>query len=252
MSWKARATGSRRVEYLYSIRIGKAPKRRGLKVFHLLYAGAALLKRTDNLDELFDFFDMQLHVDVALSAAKRTFVHAAAVGFSSGAVIVPGRSHFGKSTLAKALVDAGGILYSDEYAVIDEIGRVHPYPRPLSLRQRSGPPVRTPVELHGGGRHLKPLPVAAVVLTRYERGADFRPTTVTPGEAVLGMVENAPSMRMNAARDLRALGAVASNAIRLRGPRGPAREAARIILRIMSNPSPITNREPGQTRRRAA
>jgi hypothetical protein len=237
-SWKVRTTGSRRVEHLYSIRIGKAPNRRGLKVFHLLYAGGALLKRTDNLDELFDFFDMQLHVDVALSAAKRTFVHAAAVGFPGGAIIVPGRSHSGKSTLAKALADAGGVLYSDEFAVIDETGRVHPYPRPLSLRQKSGPPLRTPVEQHGGGPQLKPLRVAAVVLTRYERGALFRPATVTPGEAVLGMVENAPSMRMNSARDLRALGAVALNALRLRGPRGPARAAARVLLRILSNVSP--------------
>lgn len=54
--------------------------------------------------------------------------------------MVPGRTLSGKSSLVLALVKAGADYYSDEYAVFDGSGRVHPYSKPLSRRSGSGPP----------------------------------------------------------------------------------------------------------------
>ena len=36
------------------------------------------------------------------------------------------------------LLRAGATYYSDEFAVFDARGRVHPYPKPLSIREKNG------------------------------------------------------------------------------------------------------------------
>ena len=48
--------------------------------------------------------------------------------------MLPAPSFGGKTTLVAALVRAGAIYYSDEFAVLDEQGFVHPYAKPLSIR----------------------------------------------------------------------------------------------------------------------
>jgi hypothetical protein len=53
------------------------------------------------------------------------------------AVILPGRSMSGKTSLVAALVKAGATYFSDEYAVLDKLGMVHPYIKTLSLRTDS-------------------------------------------------------------------------------------------------------------------
>src|SRR5262249_57961124 len=56
------------------------------------------------------------------------------------AIVVPGRSHTGKSTLVAELVRRGATYWSDEFAVLDDAGRVHPYRRPLVPRGLTAPP----------------------------------------------------------------------------------------------------------------
>ena len=51
--------------------------------------------------------------------------------------MVPGRSLSGKSTLVLSFVERGADYYSDEYAVFDSEGRVHPYWRLPKLRVAS-------------------------------------------------------------------------------------------------------------------
>jgi len=73
---------------------------------------------------------------VALHAPSKLFVHAAAVAWQGSVIVVPGRTCTGKSTLAAALVRAGAAYYSDEFAVIDEAGLVHPFARPPTALAR--------------------------------------------------------------------------------------------------------------------
>jgi hypothetical protein len=54
-------------------------------------------------------------------------VHAGVVGWNGGAAILPGPSHAGKTTLVAELLRHGAVYFSDEYALIDAEGRVHPY-----------------------------------------------------------------------------------------------------------------------------
>ena len=71
---------------------------------------------------------------IALHAPNHVFVHAGVVGVEDRAIVLPGRSFAGKTTLVAALVKAGAEYWSDEYAVLDADGLVHPYPKPLSVR----------------------------------------------------------------------------------------------------------------------
>ena len=60
-------------------------------------------------------------------------VHAGAVLWGERALLLPGVTHAGKSSLVAELLRRGATYFSDEYALIDSEGRVHPYPRPLLL-----------------------------------------------------------------------------------------------------------------------
>ena len=87
----------------------------------------------------------------------------------------------GKSALVAELVRAGATYYSDEYAIFDSLGRVHPYPKPLSLRgEPDGRAERHPIEGWGGRRGTKPLRVGLVVNTVYKPGARWRPGCSLP------------------------------------------------------------------------
>ena len=83
-------------------------------------------------------FESKLALHVASHAEELLFVHAGVVGWRGRAIVLPGRTHAGKSTLVAALVRAGASYYSDEYALVDGDGRVRPYPRALSLRRARG------------------------------------------------------------------------------------------------------------------
>src|SRR5215211_6866416 len=83
---------------------------------------------------------------IAINAPNRIFVHAGVVSYRGRAIVLPGTSFSGKTTLAVALIQAGAAYYSEEYAVFDEFGLVHPYPKPFSIRDHDHIAVDRPVE----------------------------------------------------------------------------------------------------------
>src|ERR1700682_4740000 len=72
-------------------------------------------------------------------------LHAGALVKEGCAVLLPGSSHAGKSTFVEQLVRDGWTYYSDEYALIDNAGWAHAYPRTIFLRGETGQP--TPLRL---------------------------------------------------------------------------------------------------------
>ena len=135
LGWKPCA--DERVHHLYSLIVGGS-ERPNVRRFHLLYVDALRVVRTMELQDIFVLLEYDLEVYVAEQARRRVFVHAGAVGWNGRAIILPGQTRSGKTTLVAALVRAGATYYSDEYAVIDTQGRVHPYPRPLMIRTETG------------------------------------------------------------------------------------------------------------------
>ncbi|HWN91729.1 MAG TPA: hypothetical protein VNQ15_09965, partial [Verrucomicrobiae bacterium] len=148
------------------------------------------------------------------------------------AIVIPGCSFSGKSLLVKALVKAGASYYSDEFAVLDERGRVHPYPIPLAIRpDRDGaPPMKYRAEELGGVTGVCPLPLGLVLITRYVSGTRFRPRPLSAGRAVLELLAHTLPARRRPGRVLDALTQAVAQASVLRGTRGEAEETARQIL----------------------
>ena len=227
LGWKP--TASERVDHLYSVLVG-GERRQNVRRFHLLYVDAIRAARTMELGYLFAILADELEKHVAEQARRRVFVHAGAVGWNGRAIIVPGASLSGKTTLVAALVRAGATYYSDEYAVIDKEGRVHPYPRPLMVRSETGEMHMTPVEHLGGRIGRKPLPVGTVLLTRYQPGSTWRPRQLSSGTTLMRMLEYTLSARAAPAQALAALSRVAREAETLTGVRSDADELVRALL----------------------
>lgn len=174
--------------------------------------------------DLLDAFDTHLRAAFAEFSRKKLFVHAGVVGWKGHALIFPGKSLAGKSTLIAELVKAGATYFSDEYAVLDDKGRVHPFAKPLSLREsRRSRQRETPVEALGGVAASKPLPVGLVVVTRYRQGACWEPRTLPPAEGALEIIANTIAARRWPALALSVIGAVADRAPVIRSDRGDAR-----------------------------
>ncbi len=219
------------VDRLYSLVVGSSEPGSTFRRYNLLYVGARRLARTMDLDDVLDRFDSDLRLYISEWARRKLFVHAGVVGWCRGAIVIPGQSFSGKSTLVAALVRAGETYYSDEFAVFDARGRVHPYPRQLSLRGEWGKKSeKCSVELLGGTAGVNPLPVSSIVMTRYRNGARWHPRPLSPGRAVLALLGNTAAVRRRPEDSLATLRQVVSNAQALQSQRGEAEEIVNSLL----------------------
>jgi hypothetical protein len=157
------------------------------------------------------------------------------VEWEGTAILIPGSSFSGKTTLVKYLVQAGARYYSDEYAVLDGRGWVHPYPRSLRVRSHdSASSEKIPIEELGGETGSKPLPVNLIVTTTFKGGATWRPRKLSAGKGVLELLSHTVNARRRPDLALTTLPKVAANATILKGVRGEADRTAAAILKIVS------------------
>jgi hypothetical protein len=170
---------------------------------------------------------------VATLAKGLVFVHAGVVGWRNRAIVMPGRSLSGKSALVLALVEAGAEYYSDEYAIFDSEGRVHPYWRLPNVRVASGRKVAS--RLQGGipnGPPPIPIPLGWVLISRYEAGSSWQPRRLTCGETLLGLLDNTVPLRIRPEQSVKALSKAVANAQGFEGARGDAANMAKNILAL--------------------
>ncbi|MFN7925179.1 MAG: hypothetical protein U0Q16_34095 [Bryobacteraceae bacterium] len=200
--------------------------------FRLVRNGARIGMHASEI-ELLDHFRSRLHETVALHS-PHVFVHAGVVAIGGRLVAIPGVSCAGKSTLVAELVRRGATYYSDEYAVLDERGLVHPYPKPLSLRQPSGPPRLTPVGDLGGRVGRRSLPLKLVAMVRYRAGKQWSVRAMSPAETLFALLENTLVARSRPEAVLPVLARAAEGASGLRGVRGEAGEAIAEIAQFMN------------------
>lgn len=219
------------VERLYSVIAGDDRPGGRTRRLSLVYGNLDRLARTAFLDEAIESLESDLQVYIAERARRRVFLHAGVVGWRGLAVVVPGRSFAGKSTLVAEMVRAGATYYSDEYAVLDAAGRVHPYAKPLALRQSdcSKQSKHSVAEL-GGVAGARALPVGLVVVTEYRAGATWRPRRLSAGRGALALLANTVSARSNPDRALAVLQHVVSRAPVLKGARGEAKRFVESVL----------------------
>lgn len=198
------------------------------------HVGPRLLARSASLDAVRD--EIEAHVDtvLAVSTPNRVWIHAGVVAWRGRALVLPGASRAGKSTLVQALVSRGLTYYSDDAAVFDAWGRVHPYPRPISMRPSIGRDLAVVARRARTPRSgEKAIPVVAVVFTEFASGKTFAPRAVPAARAVLEMLGHALSARTNPSLALRVLGRISRRAAIYRGERGEADEAADVLMTML-------------------
>jgi len=223
----------RSVNHLYSL-TGFANGSHGrLSRFNLGYWNLFRFARTHEFQDLLEQFESHVQLTVAEHAPRRVFVHAGVVGWKGKAIVLPGSSFSGKSTIVTELLRAGATYYSDEYAVIDEHGRVHPYPRQLRIRSLDSVwPRRIKAADFGSATGTKPLPIALIVSTAFKAGVHFRPRELTRGKAVLELLANTVSARSQPEMALRYLTKAVGRATTLKGVRGEAGDMVPSLLKL--------------------
>jgi hypothetical protein len=189
----------------------------------------------------FRFFNSMLRIMVAEHARDRVFVHAGVVGWRGKAIIIPANSFAGKTTLVTELVKNGATYYSDEYAVLDESGLVHPFPRDLSIRDKSFNELDVPVTEFGGLTGTEPIPVGAVIITAFEENGRWEPIKLTVGQGILEVIPHTIPRNFNTKFSLKVLNTAVSDAIILKSPRGEARDLALNFLSFFDNFTTVAN-----------
>ncbi|SRR5712691_1955161 len=228
---------SPRVERLYSFIAGGVGPQPNVRKFHLLYGNSQRLARFERPDGLLETFETDLNANIAEGSRRWFFLHAGVIGWKGQAVLIPGRSFSGKTTLVKEFLRMGADYYSDEFAPLDGSGRVHPFPRPLSIRDdASQRQSRVAAEELGGKTGEKPLPIGLLLLTQYKPGTRWRPKAMSPGRASLGLLANAFAARRQPERALATVEKLVCRAQILSGSRGEAKEVVESILQRLRSP----------------
>ena len=219
------------VDHLYSVIGGAANPNAKVRRLNLVYWNLLRIARSRKFDEVLDAFESHVQLTVAEYAPRRIFVHAGVVGWKDRAILIPGMSHSGKTTLVDRLIRAGATYYSDEYAVLDERGRVHPYPRALGMRSPDTiGSTKVRAEEIGAEVGRKPLRVGLVVSTNFKDGARWRPRPLSRGKGVLELMANTVSARSQPELALSVLPRALASAQILKGVRGEANEIVDSIL----------------------
>lgn len=198
-----------------------------------VFEGERTVNADGNLTLSLTVLDTHMRMRVAINAPGLIFVHAGVVAHGDRAILLPGYSFAGKTTLVAALVRAGAVYYSDEFAVLNGEGLVHPYPKRLSLRRPDDTyQIEHEVGQLGGKAGDHPVPLALAVFTNYVEGANWNPRPMATGRAVLRMVENAVPARLRPEATLRAITRALHGATALEGERGEAEDVVDALLAL--------------------
>ncbi len=192
-------------------------------------------QRCSDRELALDLLAGELHFHVATHAADRIFVHSGAVVHRGQAILTPGPSLAGKTTLVAALVQAGALYFSDEFAFLDGKGLVHPYPRPLAVRGADDSDVRRSVGRIGGVRGTDPAPIGVLAITSYRPGAEWKPQVRSRAHGVMALLQNAPSATSRPAELLAVARRAVETALVLESERGEADGVAASLLEIVES-----------------
>ena len=191
----------------------------------LLMCDDTVLATARCAEALMDSLRAHLELSIAAFAQNVTFVHAGVVSWAGVAILLPGTSQAGKSTLVAELVRRGAEYYSDEYAVVDRDGLVFPYPRSIRLRSATAP-----LNPRIGS---EPLPAALIVATAYRAGSTWAPVVLKGARAALPILDNVIVIRDRPEQGLRLAAQLATHSVTLQGLRPEATEVAPWILEFV-------------------
>ncbi len=160
-------------------------------------------------------------------------VHAGCVLWQGRVLLLPGGSHAGKSSLVAELLRRGPSCFSDEYALVDVEGLVHPYPRPLLLRNGGEEQVPVLPQDFGVSAATAPAPLGWVLALEYRAGARLDVAPIQQSEAAMVLLRNTPHIWAENPQLPALFTRAAAGARCWAGVRGEAGEAADQILALI-------------------
>lgn len=212
-------------EYQFLVVWNKSGKGSLLKNGEIIYPNS---KR----EEMLGYFVTELRRLIAEFSVGRIFIHSGAVSWKGKAILFPAKSFHGKTSLTAALVKRGALYYSDEYAVLDDEGFIHSFPKPLSIRGEIDEyqQVEYPVEKLGGIAAKEKTRVGLVLITEYKSSARWNPRILSPARGIMEIIKHTVPIRNNPAFALKVLDKVANQALIVKSKRGDVSESADRIL----------------------
>src|SRR5207253_10364077 len=103
--WKVARTTT--IDHLYSLISGTVKPDSRVRRLSLGYWDILRIARSRDFEDVLDAFESHIQLTVAEHAPERVFVHAGVVARNGKAILIPGLSHTGKSTLVSELIRAG-------------------------------------------------------------------------------------------------------------------------------------------------
>jgi len=167
----------------------------------------------------------RIHIEVAQRVRIACFVHAGVVGIGHGALVIPGPTFHGKSSLVRSLVAAGARFFSDEFAVITPDGLVHSYPRAMSIRTENGRKEYYSAADLGWEPGQGPLPLRWIAAIRYLEGSDWDCRALSKAQGFLTLYENSVAGTTAPIETFRILTSAVKSCSVIQGTRGDVREA---------------------------
>lgn len=194
------------------------------------FRNAEMLTEGQHGDLVYDAFLSAVEHYLVENSREFVVVHAGVVAIGESVVVLPGKSEAGKTTLTLELVRRGAEYYSDEFALMDPAGRVHPYPRAPSIRSGAQLPPLLDLSTDPPARR-----VSAVVSTGFTPDAQsIQVRETTPGVGVLELLKNSFAGKTDPARCISTFGAAMSGSRVLVGPRGEAAAFAEWLMWTLS------------------
>ncbi len=223
--WKLAA--SNKVEHLLSVIVGN-----GENQASDLYRDNEKVNYFNDLESVLSNLESAIRSIISEHAVGKVFIHAGVVGWENRALVFPGRSHCGKSTLIRELVKMGAIYYSDEFAVLDKKGLVHPYPKYISIREKwlPGSQIDYPIEAFGGVQGKKPLKPKKFIFAIYGEDSSFKIEELTRGNGILELLKHTCCTHQNPAQTLNFFEKATEDAKFFQAKRCEADQFAQIVL----------------------
>ena len=197
--------------------------------YAITIAGNVIHERLE-LDMALAILDSRIRAHLGVNSPHTVFIHAGAVEHRGRILVLPGRSFAGKTTMVRALVGAGATYYSDEFAVLDEDGLVHPYAKPLSVRDGGRMQTEHQLDSLGWVAGEQPLALSLVAVVTYRQGAVWQPNRLSAGEGAMALLANAVPARERPEQVIRTISRAVEGATVIEGERGEAEAIAPLLL----------------------
>lgn len=200
-------------------------------------AHRVIVSAADQLGEPRPGWD-RVESDLALFSCERlaglVAVHAAVIVRGGKALVVPGASGVGKSTLCVAAAAAGAEILTDEYALIDPTsGLVTGWRRRVRIRRAGGGVDRLDLAVES-----EPVQVGLLAFLAHATSPEPSWAPITGAEAVLGLLANTVCAQSRPDEALDAALVVARTARAVAGSRGEAADAIVELLDLLVDGDP--------------